>query len=464
MKSRSTRRYGLEALEPRLLLSLGMIGHHGAGDFLRDIWSHVRDGHLFPEGRDFTPPQAEFSAADVTAETAAAHELTVEYADDDAVDVSDLDGRDLWVMGPHFFRGRVEFVGVDDNSDGTPRTATYELTAPGGTWDAADNGTYRVFMKPFQVSDTSNNFVFPGILGSFTVDIEPAPDEEVPEAQLETSDVTVAGGSRHLLKVKYTDNVAVDVSDLDDFDLRVTGPDGFDQPAVLVHANINRDGTPRWGYYRIGAPGGTWDSADNGTYTVMMQADEVSDTSENHVAAGDLGAFEVNVGDPPDRTPPQASLTVGDISTQGSVPHTLTVEYTDNVAVDISDLDNRDIYVLGPRFSRGHVTFVGVDADADGTPVTASYELAPRDGTWDAADNGTYRVFMRPLAVSDTNDNFVRPALLGSFSVDIESTGDPAGHFRWFDTFRPSENHRENHLGTVLHRAVDYLFRLGVFG
>jgi hypothetical protein len=42
---------------------------------------------------------------------------------------------------------------VDNNTDGTPRTATYSIEAPGGAWDAGDNGTYNMVMQASQVSD-----------------------------------------------------------------------------------------------------------------------------------------------------------------------------------------------------------------------------------------------------------------------------------------------------------------------
>ena len=97
--------------------------------------------------------------------------------------------------------------------------------------------------------------------------------------------------------MRYTDNVAVDVSDLDSSDILVTGPNGFSQFGTFVTVDTNSDGTPRTGTYRLDAPGLFWDSSDNGTYTVLMQANQVSDTSGNHVSSGPLGTFSVNIFD-----------------------------------------------------------------------------------------------------------------------------------------------------------------------
>ena len=116
---------------------------------------------------DATPPQATLNALNVTASGATTYTFTVTYTDDVAVNVSTLDGSDVVVTGPNSFSQAAAFVGVDINSNGTPRMATYQITAPGGTWDASDNGTYTVSMQSNQVGDTGGNYVSSGALGTF---------------------------------------------------------------------------------------------------------------------------------------------------------------------------------------------------------------------------------------------------------------------------------------------------------
>jgi hypothetical protein len=77
----------------------------------------------------------------------------------------------LIVLGPNGFSNVVDFVGVDNSPDGSPRTATYSFGAPGGFWDAADNGAYQVVLQAGEVSDTSGNAMDETVLGSFTVAI-----------------------------------------------------------------------------------------------------------------------------------------------------------------------------------------------------------------------------------------------------------------------------------------------------
>src|SRR5262249_15387909 len=68
--------------------------------------------------------------------------------------------------------------------DGTPRTATYRLTAgqlPGGNgWDAFDNGTYTLTLQANHVADTIGNFAAAGVIGTFTVN---APASIAPPSQ-----------------------------------------------------------------------------------------------------------------------------------------------------------------------------------------------------------------------------------------------------------------------------------------
>jgi Domain of unknown function (DUF4347)/Malectin domain/Calx-beta domain/Kelch motif len=123
-----------------------------------------------PTGLDTTAPTASLSISNITA-SSPTKTFTVTYADNVAVDVADLDNFDIRVTGSGFNQ-LANFVSVTPSGSGTPRTATYQITGPGGSWDIADNGTYSVTMEPNQVSDTSNNnFVASGSMGTFSVNI-----------------------------------------------------------------------------------------------------------------------------------------------------------------------------------------------------------------------------------------------------------------------------------------------------
>jgi hypothetical protein len=82
--------------------------------------------------------------------------IVVTYNDDVAIDVSSIGTGDLSVNGPNGFTAVPTLVSVDSNVNGTPRVATYQFTAPGGSWDYTDNGAYVVSMNGGEVLDTDN--------------------------------------------------------------------------------------------------------------------------------------------------------------------------------------------------------------------------------------------------------------------------------------------------------------------
>jgi len=117
-----------------------------------------------------------------------------------------------------------------------------------------------------------------------------------PIAQLQANDLAVLEAGPNPLTVTYAANLAVDVATLDDRDIRVSGPNGYERLARFLAVDVNSSGTPRVVAYAADPPGGpVWTESDNGTYTVWMQPDQVNDTEGATVAAGQLGEFNVNV-------------------------------------------------------------------------------------------------------------------------------------------------------------------------
>ena len=121
------------------------------------------------------PPSAYASAEDVTAGGGTTQNISVIYTDDVALDVSTLQTDNVLVTGPNGYSQVATFVGVDDNSNGSPRTATYQSLRQTALWGSGDNGTYTLTMQLNQVGDTRGNYVPYGVFGSFAVAIPPAP-------------------------------------------------------------------------------------------------------------------------------------------------------------------------------------------------------------------------------------------------------------------------------------------------
>ncbi|WP_432256753.1 choice-of-anchor Q domain-containing protein [Limimaricola sp. AA108-03] len=131
-----------------------------------------------PARPDTVPPRIDaVLAPDIGAAQAGAPGaiLRVTYSDNVAIDVSSIGAGDIQVSGPGSLLV-VSGVEVDHDSDGTPRSVDYIVNAPGGSWDAADNGFYSVTLNALEVHDTSGNPVpVQHALATFGVDVSASP-------------------------------------------------------------------------------------------------------------------------------------------------------------------------------------------------------------------------------------------------------------------------------------------------
>ncbi|HEX2971048.1 MAG TPA: calcium-binding protein [Tepidisphaeraceae bacterium] len=132
---------------------------------------------------------------------------------------------------------------------------------------------------------TSSPMVLRGALAS---------DTTVPTATLQAKDLTVGGGAAYKFAVSYADASGVKVSTLGEGDVTVIGPNKKAVPVYYLGSDVDADGTPIKAYYQIKAPGGYWDSLDNGQYTVKLAVNQVSDVAGNFAPAATLGSFSVN--------------------------------------------------------------------------------------------------------------------------------------------------------------------------
>ncbi|MBD2441494.1 PA14 domain-containing protein [Nostoc sp. FACHB-110] len=131
--------------------------------------------------------------------------------------------------------------------------------------------------------------------------------EIIPQSQLFTdaplttaipnaANITTSGGDSYTFNVTYSDDTAINVATLDSKDILVLGPNGFNQLATLVSIDDNTNGSQRTATYKINAPdGGKWNATNNGVYTLVLQANEVSDTQGNFANTATIGNFNVNI-------------------------------------------------------------------------------------------------------------------------------------------------------------------------
>jgi len=124
-------------------------------------------------------------------------------------------------------------------------------------------------------------------------------DTTPPVPTLSVANLTAAGAPSHSCSVTYTDNTAVRLASLGPADLVVTGPNGYSNLVEFVGADLPTDGSPLTATYSIPAPAGTWDEADNGTYSVVLLENEVEDTYNNTTPRTVLGSFDVAIAPAP---------------------------------------------------------------------------------------------------------------------------------------------------------------------
>jgi Ca2+-binding RTX toxin-like protein len=140
----------------------------------------VRTANLTTPIVDVIPPTPKLSAiSNITNSGGTSQTLTVTFSQSSGVDVSSLDNSDLVVNWSGGAIG-ASFISATPTGNGTPGTATYSLTPPGGTWDILDNGTYTVNLQASQVKDVVGNFYAASNLGTFSVNVAaPAPTPPV---------------------------------------------------------------------------------------------------------------------------------------------------------------------------------------------------------------------------------------------------------------------------------------------
>jgi uncharacterized protein YkwD len=101
------------------------------------------------------------------------YQFTVTYTDNVALNAATFDNYDTLITDPWGVRRYGALAKVSAAGNGTPRTVTYLMKAPGSRFDAADNGVYTISLRKKQVADTAGNLNAGKVLGQFSVLITP---------------------------------------------------------------------------------------------------------------------------------------------------------------------------------------------------------------------------------------------------------------------------------------------------
>lgn len=414
-------------------------------------------GYLVPATSFVAPPVAQLQISDLTLPGQTGKQFTVTYSDDMAVDVSSIDGNDIRVTGPNGYDVAAQLVSVNILSDGSPRVATYSISAPSGSaWQGADNGTYSVWMQTNEVSDLDGAWTTAGKLGEFKVavpiaiysasmDIDPGWTLE-PQWQYGTPAYPAGGpqggftGTKIIaynltgnyedrLQARYATTPPINCSGTTALRLafrRWLEVKSGDTATIEVSANGTTWISVWTSSGTVADPG--WQSVEYplpasvaGTPSLQVRWGMGSSPSQNMIG-WNLDDVQV-LGDtaPPDIEPPTAVLTVSTINVEGGTNQTLRVTYTDGTAVLRSSLDSSDLLVAGPNGYSQLAVFLAADLPSDGSPISATYSIPAPGGQWDSSDNGVYDVTLMNGAVTDIEANSTPQTSLGSFAVAISS-------------------------------------------
>ncbi|MEL6777978.1 MAG: DUF4347 domain-containing protein [Cyanobacteria bacterium J06597_16] len=274
-------------------------------------------------------------------------------------------------FGLNFFDANYNVVGRAESGNITAQNwRQYEMeeTAPAGTQ----------FVQVWAYKGNSNGDTFIDDLSLKAGDSNPpAADTTAPTASISAADVN-SNSSQYDFAITYTDNAAIDVATLDNNDVRVTGPNGFSQLATLVSSSNNSNGSPRTATYRINAPGGSWQQADNGTYTVRLRANQVRDESGN-AAAATTATFAVNVSAPSGDTPVISS-------NGGGASATISLGENTQQVTDVNATGSGIVYAIAGGTDAG-------DFNINSNTGVLSFKTAPDyENPNDAGSNNTYEV------------------------------------------------------------------------
>jgi len=187
-----------------------------------------------------------------------------------------------------------------------------------------------------------------------------------PEASLVSApDINSGGGASQPITIRYTDNSAIKYSSLDGSDIRITGPNGYNQLATFMSSSPSSDNATIDATYQVTAPGGSWDYNDTGTYTISLETNQVADTAilANYVAAGSLDGFLVNIPN----TAPVVNAGSNQTANEGQTVNLDPATFTDN---DLGDTHTATI-----DWGDGTVAEVGV-VDQDTHIVSGSHVYA----------------------------------------------------------------------------------------
>ncbi len=158
---------GATSLNYTFVAAQGENGNHYRAFFTNSAGSVATSPALLSVAAPAAPPTVTITAPNITSAGGNAQTVTVVYSGTSAsINTSTIAGSNITVTGP---TGQVLVASVFNvYVSGTSATVTYVITPPNGVWQASDDGSYSVVVKPGVVKDV-NGLAATGSGTSFTV-------------------------------------------------------------------------------------------------------------------------------------------------------------------------------------------------------------------------------------------------------------------------------------------------------
>ncbi|WP_431854297.1 DUF4347 domain-containing protein [Azospirillum sp.] len=213
----------------------------------------------------------------------------------------------------------------------TPSAADYQAALTvvrfNNTSDSPDTTTRTLEFTVTDVADVTST--------AATASVSVAATNEAPTHGTVTADPigqALAGGTTHSVTVVYDDvDGTIAPASIGTGNITVTGPGG----TTLTITDASWNAATSTATYTIAAPGGTWNDADNGTYTVAINANQVKDDTGAAVAAdANAKTFTVSLDTTPPGAPALTLLAASD--TGASATDRLTANVTPTVRVTLT--------------------------------------------------------------------------------------------------------------------------------
>ncbi|WP_457767674.1 NPCBM/NEW2 domain-containing protein [Cyanobium sp. ULC084] len=401
---------------------------------------------IVPPVNDGTGPAATLTASNITVAPGGAYTFTVRYVDPSGVDVTTIDSTDVQVTGPNDDIRLATLVSITPSSNANAVTATYRITAPGGSWNTDDNGVYAVSLLAGTVIDSFGNTTAAAALGSFAVNIADAStvylSDLTPTASIngwgpyerDRSNGENGAADGGVLTLNGTTYVkGLGVHSTSSLTYALGGSYSRFQSDIGVDDGVGSRGSV---VFRVLADGveifrsGTLTGASatqsldlnvDGVQTLVLVVDNADGSANSdHGNWADAKLISAPIVPPVnDGTGPAATLTASNITVAPGGAYTFTVRYVDPSGVDVTTIDSTDVQVTGPNDDIRLATLVSITPSSNANAVTATYRITAPGGSWNTDDNGVYAVSLLAGTVIDSFGNTTAAAALGSFAVNI---------------------------------------------